>query len=216
MLQKSRVKEEIEYLSPYIKQTASVKKNNQPQVCTLKLSSTKPRPKRPKERKPVNHRNRYQNDVGTSEGKTSSIEDKKKVYPYCQKLAEISKQEVDKSEQKRDEEITNESTKSIKIIEDKALEENDKKMLVKVEDESSVKENNVKFTKPLNGETLIHACERWLRWVKDFQLTYKWNEESKIKKSFTTESTKEIANVDNCSQAIIGVKEDEDNVLVFI
>ncbi|RIB00775.1 hypothetical protein C2G38_2233020 [Gigaspora rosea] len=161
-LQKSRVKEETEYLSPYIKQTAPVKKNNQPQVYTLKPSSTKPGLKRPKERKPVNYENRYQNDVGASkgEGETSSIKDKKKAYPYCQKLAEISKQEVDESEQKRDEGITNEPTKSIKIIEDKALEENDKKMLVEVEGESKVIKNNDKLTKPLNGEALNHACER--------------------------------------------------------
>ncbi|RIB14307.1 hypothetical protein C2G38_2195528 [Gigaspora rosea] len=90
--------------------------------------------------------------------------------------SKISKQEVYESDQKGDEEITNKLTKFEEIVEDKALEENDQKMLVEVKDESSERKNNNKLTKPLD------------------------------------KSTKEIVNVDNCSRAVIGVKEDEDNV----
>ncbi|RIB05671.1 hypothetical protein C2G38_2047417 [Gigaspora rosea] len=65
---------------------------------------------------------------------------------------------------------------------------------------------------PLEGEALNHACERWLERVKNFQITCKWNKESKIKEPLTKKSTKEIVNVDNCSHAVIGVKENKNKV----
>ncbi|RIB14796.1 hypothetical protein C2G38_2194048 [Gigaspora rosea] len=72
-LQKSRDKEETEYLSLYIKLTAPIKKNNQLQVYTSK-------PLQP----------------NTSENIINGTADESKTYLYCQQLAEINKPETAK------------------------------------------------------------------------------------------------------------------------
>ncbi|RIB20751.1 hypothetical protein C2G38_2302962 [Gigaspora rosea] len=177
-LQDSRNKEETEYLSLYAQINASEKKSCPPKVCIPKPLSTKPRLKRPKELKPVNHRHGYQKDIGASEDKTSGTEDGIKAYLYYQQLAKISEQEMVESNKKGDKEVTNELMKLEKMFEDKALEENDRKILVEIEEESNKRKNNNKLTKPLDSKALNHACERWLKQVKDFQLTCKWNKES--------------------------------------
>ncbi|RIB00427.1 hypothetical protein C2G38_2234338 [Gigaspora rosea] len=87
-LQNFRNNKETEYLSLYIKQTAPMKKSCLPQVCTSKLSLTKPKLKRPKELKPVNHKIF-----------TEMILDENKTYSYCQQLAEIMDQ---KSNERKD------------------------------------------------------------------------------------------------------------------
>ncbi|RIB11099.1 hypothetical protein C2G38_2204344 [Gigaspora rosea] len=166
-----RDKEEPEYLSLYIQINASVKKDCSPQVS-----------------------NCYRNDTGISKNKTSGIEDEIKAYPYYQQSAKISKQEMDESNKKGDKEITNELTKFEEMFEDKAVEENDE-----IEEESNKRKNNNKLTKLLNGEALNHACKRWLKQVKDFQLTCKWDKEIKEDKDKVFSLHREFADPGDAS-----------------
>ncbi|RIB11935.1 hypothetical protein C2G38_2259711 [Gigaspora rosea] len=198
--QDTRNKEETEYLSLYVQINASEKKSCLPKVCTPKPSSTKPGLKRPKEHRPVNRGDRYRNDIDTSKNETSGTENENKTYPYCQQSAEINEPE---SDQKMNEEIINDLAIPEEIVEDKALEKNDREILIKVEDGRNERKNSDQLTKPLDGKTLNHACERWLEWVKDFRMTCKWYKTHKIKESLTTESIKEIASVNNCNRAEI-------------
>ncbi|RIB14088.1 hypothetical protein C2G38_2196149 [Gigaspora rosea] len=98
------------------------------------------------------------------------------------------------------------------ILNNEDLGGNNKEKLVKNGEENNKEKKINKTECPLEREVLNHACERWLEWVKNFQITCKWNKESKIKEPLTMKSTKEIVNVNNCSQAVISVKKDKNNV----
>ncbi|RIB30013.1 hypothetical protein C2G38_2287817 [Gigaspora rosea] len=116
--------------------------------------------------------------------------------------------------QKINEEINNLAILE-EIVEDKALDKDNREILIEAEDGSNEKKNSDQLTKPFDGKALNHACERWLKQVKDFRITCEWDEKSKIKESLTTESTKEIANFDNCNRAKIRVKKDKNGYEAF-